>query len=327
MGILMRNEINYSGNSSSSPTTTSSLSNLTDVEITSLANGQGLFYDEELQKWVNGDVASGGSTSSTTGTLKPWLYDSDNEIVIGVYDGKPLYRKKVNIVLPSTAYEYTSILHNISDVEEIFINHNYSYLVMENGSRIPINAVRPSSSTNINGGMSIWSMAGAENISVVIGGTYVDCAAVFTLEYTKTTDAEGSGEGLMPYGVGGGSSLVNYSTEEQVIGKWIDGRDLYQKTYDITGISINANTWYDYIIDNTGIDFVTKIEGYRVSSGKTQTYPMNQYKTSDASLQGCTFLYNADLPAIAIRPTSANTDTGIHWYVTIQYVKTTDTTT
>lgn len=125
-------------------------------------------------------------------------------------------------------------------------------------------------------------------------------------------------------GFSGGNKSLNYSTEEQVVGTWIDGRPLYQKTYDITGISISENTWYDYIIDNTGIDFVTKIEGYRVSSSKNQTIPMNQYKASDSSVQGCTFLYNADLPGIAIRPTLNNTDYGTHWYVTIQYTKTTD---
>ena len=43
--------------------TTYALSDLTDVELTSLTNGQGLFYDGVLQKWVNGDITNGGSSS------------------------------------------------------------------------------------------------------------------------------------------------------------------------------------------------------------------------------------------------------------------------
>ena len=39
------------------------LSNLSDVELTNLQDGQGLLYDSALQKWVNAVVGSGGSGS------------------------------------------------------------------------------------------------------------------------------------------------------------------------------------------------------------------------------------------------------------------------
>lgn len=35
----------------------------------------------------------------------------------------------------------------------------------------------------------------------------------------------------------------NYSTEEQVIGTWIDGKPIYQKTYDNLSISVTKGTW------------------------------------------------------------------------------------
>ena len=65
----------------------------------------------------------------------------------------------------------------------------------------------------------------------------------FTFLYTKTTDVAGSGS----YNTLGVPN-VHYSTEEQVIGTWTDGRPIYQKiiTYDST---INSNTWTT--IDNS----------------------------------------------------------------------------
>lgn len=52
-------------------TGTSALSDLTDVELTSLTDGQGLFYDKTLQKWVNKNVVSG------TGSASGILYGTD----------------------------------------------------------------------------------------------------------------------------------------------------------------------------------------------------------------------------------------------------------
>lgn len=39
---------------------------------------------------------------------------------------------------------------------------------------------------------------------------------------------------------GGGSFEVNYSTEEQVIGTWIDGKPIYQKTFVISPLTVNT---------------------------------------------------------------------------------------
>ncbi len=45
-------------------------------------------------------------------------------------------------------------------------------------------------------------------------------------------------------GGGGGGSEVNYSTEEKLIGTWIDEKPLYQKTLTYnTTISLNDSSW------------------------------------------------------------------------------------
>ena len=40
---------------------------------------------------------------------------------------------------------------------------------------------------------------------------------------------------------GSGSEWHEYSTEEKVVGKWIDGKPLYQKTLSFDNITISAN--------------------------------------------------------------------------------------
>lgn len=61
------------------------------------------------------------------------------------------------------------------------------------------------------------------------------------LEYTKTTDVAGSGTWTT-----NGTPTHHYSTNEQVIGTWVDGKPLYEKTFvipkaDMTGADMRIN--------------------------------------------------------------------------------------
>lgn len=59
-------------------------------------------------------------------------------------------------------------------------------------------------------------------------------------------------------GGGGGGSSVIYSTDERVIGTWIDDRPLYQKTFHINdNIQSGRSTTYPHEIEN--IDAICKI--------------------------------------------------------------------
>lgn len=42
-----------------------------------------------------------------------------------------------------------------------------------------------------------------------------------------------------------------YSTEERVVGTWIDGKKIYQRTWDNLSISLRAGNWYSTNIDST----------------------------------------------------------------------------
>lgn len=119
------------------------------------------------------------------------------------------------------------------------------------------------------------------------------------------------------------NKATNYSLEEQCIGTWIDGKPLYQKTYDITGVTLTAN---QFLVYPTGlsevVDKYINIEGVRVDDSKKSAGCMPQKEAEGA--QGITLLVNESLGGIHICCTTDNTDTNIHWYVTVQYTKTTD---
>ena len=44
-----------------------------------------------------------------------------------------------------------------------------------------------------------------------------------------------------PTGGGGGGHI--YSTSEQVVGEWTDGKPIYEKTWNFTERTVNTNTW------------------------------------------------------------------------------------
>lgn len=59
-------------------------------------------------------------------------------------------------------------------------------------------------------------------------------------------------------GGGGGSSSHTYSTAEQVVGTWIDGSTVYEKTVEASGLASQVSNWTNIVaIDNVNkvIDF------------------------------------------------------------------------
>lgn len=116
---------------------------------------------------------------------------------------------------------------------------------------------------------------------------------------------------FIPYKIKFGSSndYVRYSTEEHVVGKWIDGSTVYEKTFSIQ-VNIPSGGSYT-LMDGTGI---TLLRGYGcVTEGS------NSYCLPYPSL----FIEKNSSNNIILRapsPTSWNLSSG---NITIQYTKTT----
>lgn len=252
----------------------SALDDLTDVNITSatLANGQVLKYDSANSEWVNGTGGSAGyqeltydqyqalsPAQKTDGTMyfltdvngdgsqfQPVIY-SETEREIGVWkDGKPLYEKTLSIPTLVSG-TYTTVPHNIDDIDYIFIHNAVTQFVVN--SNIIYGTSMPYASSPSSEQFCVDINTNADSVGYVCGTALAGGSAIVILRYTKTTDTAGSGT-WTPQGV----PARHYSTSEQVVGTWIDGNTLYEKTVTF---SATSGTNFDYTLDIVGLDSTT----------------------------------------------------------------------
>lgn len=107
-----------------------------------------------------------------------------------------------------------------------------------------------------------------------------------------------------------------YSTSEQVIGTWIDGKPLYRKTINIGNLPNTTTKDYPTGLSNI---FVIKIDGFCTDG--TQMFPMNNANPSSINYQiQLWFAYGDSV----IKVQTGSDRSGYIGYVTLEYTKTTD---
>ena len=183
------------------------------------------------------------------------IYSEEERLVGRWTDGKPVYQKTWIKVLPS-AHDYDSELAYLIDSDVSYIDE----MISGNGylKETTVGAV-----SILNGGipnMDGWSygihITGTKQL-VLYGATrttYVPGAtAVITLQYTKTTDAPFSKQLIEDPQFVMMSDI--YSEEEQVVGRWTDGKPIYQKTVIVSSGSLSSGSMN---VPTTGITDVEK---------------------------------------------------------------------
>lgn len=127
---------------------------------------------------------------------------------------------------------------------------------------------------------------------------------------------------------GGGSSgggEVIYSTEERVIGRWIDNRPLYQKTIHQTGFYIQGGSQENIVILPSGCEIKTW-SGY-IGDGYSK-FPLCYNKTEinlGAQMARIDFLYTQCLENILVLASGRETSfSNASVVVTVEYTKTSD---
>lgn len=269
----------------------SALSDLSDVDISTPTAGQILRYDEQNDKWVNGEEF-----------LAPVIYSTD-EREVGVWiDGKPLYQKTIDCGGLSSGN--TTVNHNISNLDRVVaIIGNCKNT---SGIMYPIPLVQTGDApmgyqVKVQVGTSVIVLS--TNYATDINSVYV------TLQYTKTTDTPGSGT-WTPSGI----PAVHYDGNEKVIGTWF-GETLYEKTYH-TGSIDTTNMTIPHGISN--IDKIVYAEGYGLHiSNLFYNLPLvNSAENGRYAIQ-----VFADATYIYISCISTNQT--VDSYVTLRYTKTT----
>lgn len=124
---------------------------------------------------------------------------------------------------------------------------------------------------------------------------------------------------------GGGGGGHNYSTTEQVVGTWLDGKPLYEKTIHLTNISFNANFYHVHGIANADIiwlENVILIPTEDTGSGKTASTSGGGLGSSNSNT-----IIGARIDRTAIYGNGGEAWGAFpyrHWIFIVKYTKTTD---
>ena len=228
---------------------------------------------------------------------------------VGIWiDGKPLYQKTISCgALPNNTTK--TIAHGVSNID--FIANGWGYA--DNGTQLfPIPFVN---NDNIGSQVVLYITRTDITLKTTVNRSTFTKTYV-TIQYTKTTDAAGSG-GYQAYGF----SPIIYSTEEREVGVWIDNKPLYQKSTYFGAISSGANYGLTMDIGANIVDTVIDIfANAKVPSGAWVVLP---YPLPNANYAAYLDGYNKSTDKLTIK--TGNDRSFVEGYATIYYTKTTDT--
>ena len=284
----------------------SALNDLTDVAITSAANNDSLVYNSTNSEWENKQLSVSltqaeydalqtidpnityyiTDTNGNNDQFQPIIY-SEEEREIGVWtNGKPLYEKSLSPNVTSSSF--TVDISSLSVDTMVSIEGN---IPQTSGNIVIIPYFTASND---------YALCYYNNnyLKFAYAGVYNSTTWRLKIRYTKTTDTAGSGT-WTPQGV----PAVHYSTSEQIVGTWIDGSTLYEKTIDFgEDISISSSGWTTTSATVTNIGAFINCYGHH----------------SDGSFQGSMLAY-ANGNALQLQATR-NGSTYVR-YVTLRYTK------
>ena len=193
---------------------------------------------DDIVTMLNAIASEMGALASPE-VYAPVVYSTE-EREIGVWtDGKPLYQR--SMVLNNAAN--TSIYNFANNETSVRITEAYGLSNDFSGTILPLEYYYGS-----NDRCCVY--ANASSIMTETPNSFVGYyPKVFvTIQYTKTTDIAGSGS-YAALGV----PAVHYSTNEHVVGTWIDGSTLYEKTVP-TGGSVPSGATLIQRTVQTGYD-------------------------------------------------------------------------
>ncbi len=127
----------------------------------------------------------------------------------------------------------------------------------------------------------------------------------------------------------------NYSTDEKVVGTWIDGKPLYQKTiiFESPNVTKDGVDSEKYIQLNSSIDYSNVVSVNQSSGSSFANVPLTLWVTDETTspkkvrVSWSAIIFNNQHPTLANKIRFQCNDTALNGhtiYLTIQYTKTTD---
>ena len=246
--------------------------------------------DKRLQYLFEHGGGGGGSANIWTGTMAEYLAQAsqiadgtqinitDDEIQslvvashdiysteereVGVWiDGKPVYQKTVYVSALPSARGYATYSASVTNAEKCWLKNAVAGSGDLDTLRVDFTNYSDFETASLSARSAV--VDGDVKITVYVGRDRSTLNAYFTVQYTKTTDAAGSGL-FVPSGAG----AVHYTTAEQIIGTYL-GNTLYQKTWNNLSVSVTAGEWID-TVPSASLNEI-------ISAFGTLTYTGNKY--------------------------------------------------
>lgn len=284
MGKIMLNEIDYSGGNAN-------VIRLTQAEYNALPPS----------KLTDNNVYMITDANGNGEDFQPIIY-SEDEREVGVWvDGKPLYQKTFSYI---GQYGGNGTLQtNLSNIDNIFIFN--AYCEDTDNAFLPL----PYSHYSSQYAIGIFITNSFDIAYRTSNSSQEIINPIITLQYTKTTDTAGSGT-WTPQGV----PAVHYSTDEQIVGTWVDGSILYEKTVEFGALPNTATKTVSHEITNVDMIFATEAFMFNPTTGYS-TYLNMTNDTISSQVQYVVNRNNIEIWAGLNR-------TGWMGYVTVRYTKT-----
>lgn len=268
----------------------------------------------------NGTIYFITDTNGDGENFQPVIYSLE-EREIGVWtDGKPLYERTHHIIPSSPIQPQTETTINLPDMTDadkyfyvdVIGGYKGAESYVSNWSQFTFEQNRNDASAvcvrqNTASSLVVWTGSNSGNFPQVSTDNRI-CEFYITIRYTKTTDTAGSGT-WTPQGV----PAVHYSENEHVIGTWIDGSTLYEKTFYMalptSGGSQNVS--FAHGISNLNIIVERSISNFIRTGESVGTDGTSQYYTSIQSIDGTNITYKTTVDGA-----------GRYVIITIRYTKT-----
>lgn len=227
------------------------------------------------------------------------LYSTEEKIIGQWTNGKPVYQKVVIVENPDNSWGENS--YGVENIE----------LLISADARFNINNSWWGSEYYISNSEYIRSLF--LNPFFRVQSTYNITKVVVIIQYTKTTDSAIS--------IG---SETDYSTDEKIVGTWIDGKPLYQITveYDASSMIFDGQTTNQLpIIRDVSIDTVVEFRGI---FGREDGGARDFFNTPSTRVDNIIYQtqINIGLNPNTVYFLSKNSTTKKLW-ITLQYTKTT----
>lgn len=237
---------------------------------------------------------------------------STEEREIGVWvDGKPLYQRShvytAPEVLTSNTYELWDIGTNIT-----LISGGLEVL-MKSPADGNMFILPYASISTASGSTNTFCTDGKVVLEVGSGDSWsAGYKAFITIKYTKDSDTPGSGQWLPS-----GDRAHHYSTDEQIVGTWIDGKPLYETTIVIDS---GFSTQFTYTHGIANIDETVKMDGMMVFG----TYSEPLYTGTAVTLGWDNYISDVVRTHFDVHIGSDRLPLVTKIYVILTYTKTTD---